>query len=97
MLAGTMPSRQRVLVLYLASSGLDSKVVAWAHWDGTGRSDPIPGDEQEPPYKTGLAALKDGWRLIQMSQLHPHPRGEEFDTAYLKYEFLFETLEEIDG
>ena len=42
-----------------------------------------------------LAALKDGWRLFQASQLLPHARGEEFDLAYLKYEFFFEQLVEI--
>ena len=50
----------------------------------------MAGDEDAPPYATGLAALRDGWRLIQASQLLPHARGEEFDLAYLKYEFFFE-------
>ena len=89
--------RQQVLVLYLASSGLDSKVVAWARWDGTGKTDSVPGDDEEPPYKTGLDALKDGWRLIQISPLIPHVPGDEFTTSYLKYEFLFEQLATIDG
>ena len=44
----------------------------------------------------GLAALKDGWRLFQASQLNPHARGEEFDIAYLKYEFWFEQLVQAD-
>jgi hypothetical protein len=55
----------------------------------------MAGDADAPPYRTGLAALKDGWRLIQASQLLPHPRGEEFDLAYLKYEFFFEQLVEV--
>lgn len=82
--------RQKVLVLYLANSALDSPVIGWALHDGTGQSRRMAGDEDTPPYDTGLAALLDGWRLIQASQLLPHPRGEEFDLAYLKYEFFFE-------
>ncbi|MFI4975868.1 MAG: hypothetical protein ACHP84_15110 [Caulobacterales bacterium] len=86
--------RQKVLVLYLANSALDSPVIAWAVYDGTGQTRHMSGDADEPPYATGLAALRDGWRLIQASQLLPHPRGEEFDIAYLKYEFFFEQLVE---
>jgi hypothetical protein len=54
----------------------------------------MAGDEDAPPYPTGLHALRDGWRLIQASPLLPHARGEEFDLAYLKYEFLFEQIVE---
>lgn len=89
--------RQKLLVLYLAHSGLDAHVVSWAQWDGTGKEDHIPGDQQEPPYPTGLDALRDGWRLIQMSPLQPHPPGGEFTLSYLKYEFVFEKLEDGHG
>ncbi len=89
--------RQKVLVLYLSHSGLDAQVVSWAQWDGTGKEDHIPGDQEQPPYETGLDALKDGWRLLQMSPLQPHVPGAEFTTSYLKYEFVFEKLEEFGG
>ena len=82
--------RQKVLVLYLANSALDSPVVGWSVYDGTGETRRRAGDADEPPYATGLAALRDGWRLFQASQLLPHARGEELDLAYLKYEFFFE-------
>jgi hypothetical protein len=82
--------RQKVLVLYLANSALDSPVISWALYDGTGGTLHMAGDADQPPYASGLAALLDGWRLFQASQLLPHPRGEEFDLAYLKYEFFFE-------
>jgi len=87
-----MALRQRLLVLYLASSSLDGPVVSWSYWDGTGAVDTTPGDEDEPPYRTGLHALRDGWRLLQMSPLLPHAAGDEFTTAYQRYEFLFEQL-----
>ena len=90
-----MPQRQRVLVLYLASSALDSPVVAWANYDGTGQTKPMAGDEDTPPYRTGVHALRDGWRLIQASPLTQHAPGAEFRTGYLKYEFFFEQLEDV--
>jgi len=89
--------RQKVLVLYLADSALDSHVIAWSQYDGTGKDEHMAGDSEQPPYPTGLAALRDGWRLIQMSQLQPHVPGAEFTTAYLKYEFLFEQWVDVDG
>ena len=90
------PLRQQVLVLYLASSTLDSHVVAWSQFDGTGQNDHMAGDCDAPPYNTGLDALLDGWRLFQASPLTPHTPGDEFRTAYLKYEFFFEKLAELN-
>jgi hypothetical protein len=84
--------RQQLLVLYLGTSALDSEVIGWTRYDGTGQSRPTTGDSDEPPYATGLDALLDGWRLLQMSQLIAHPRGEEYDVGYLPYEYLFERL-----
>jgi hypothetical protein len=52
----------------------------------------MAGDSDEPPYATGLDALRDGWRLIQVSPLLPHASGDEFRLGYLKYEFFFEKL-----
>lgn len=89
--------RQRVLVLYLRSSALDSGVVAWAAYDGSGQEQHMAGDRAEPPYATGLAALRDGWRLIQASPLRDHAPGSEFRTGYLKYEFFFEKLVDQPG
>jgi len=86
--------RQKVLVLYLANSALDSPVIGWAVYDGTGQTRRMSGDQDTPPYRTGVDALKDGWRLFQASQILPHARGEEFDLAYLKYEFFFEQIVE---
>jgi hypothetical protein len=85
-----MADRQQVLILYLANSALDSRVVSWALYDGTGQQEHLPGDSSVPPYPNGLAALRDGWRLIQMSQLHPPAPGREFTVSYQRYEFLFE-------
>ncbi len=85
------------MILYLADSSLDSGVVSWAVHDGTGRTRHVAGDSDEPPYKSGLAALRDGWRLFQFSQLIPPSPGQEFTTSYQRYEFVFERFEEADA
>ncbi|WBB57666.1 hypothetical protein O7599_18430 [Streptomyces sp. WMMC500] len=85
--------KQHVLVLYLATSALDSQVVGWSRYDGTGATRPTTGDGDVPPYETGLDALRAGWRLFQASQLIPPYPAHEYDTSFLKHEFFFEKLE----
>jgi hypothetical protein len=92
-----MTVRQQVLVLYLATSALDTQVVGWANYDGTGRAFHMAGDNDIPPYKTGLHALLDGWRLIQANPLTTHIPGNEYRTDYLKYEFFFEKMVELNA
>jgi hypothetical protein len=88
--------RQKVLVLYLDTSALDSAVKGWASYDGTGQKAHTTGDSFEAPYKTGLDALLDGWRVIQFPQLIPPYPGDEYSTSFMKYEFIFEKLEDIE-
>ena len=87
--------KQQVLFLYLATSALDAQVVGWSSYDGTGQTHPTTGDGDEPPYETGLDALLDGWRLIQVAQLIPPYPGHEYDTSFLKHEFVFEKLHDV--
>jgi len=93
----TTTVRQQVLVLYLATSALDSPVIGWSSYDGTGRTKPTTGDSDEPPYETGVAALIDGWRLFQAAQLIPPYPGHEHEVSFLKHEFLFERLTPTGG
>lgn len=92
-----MPAQRRqiVLVLSLANSALDSQVKGWSIYDGTGREHHTTGDSLEAPYETGLDALLDGWRVIQFPQLIPPYPGEEYTTSFMKYEYVFEKLEEV--
>lgn len=89
--------RQKVLVLYLSNSALDSKVLAWSIYDGTGKEVHTTGTSDVPPYTSGLEALKAGWRVIQFPQMIPPYPGDEYTTSFLKHEFIFEQLEDVDG
>ena len=87
--------RHKVLVLYLGNSALDSTVKGWTLYDGTGRDHYTTGDSDVPPYRTGLDALRDGWRVIQFPQLIPPYPNMEYTTSFQMYEFIFEKLEEV--
>ena len=91
-----MSQRQNILVLYLTTSALDTPVIGWSRYNGAGEINPMAGDSEQPPYRTGVDALRDGWRLIQASPLIGAAPGAEFRTDYLKYEFFFEKLVETD-
>jgi hypothetical protein len=91
-MAALQDLRQEVLVLYLATSSLRSEVISWSKYDGAGNDDPETGEEFEPPYRTGLDALRDGWRLFAASPLQPAYPGTEYLTSHHKFEFFFERL-----
>ncbi|MBM3657312.1 MAG: hypothetical protein FJW93_03445 [Actinobacteria bacterium] len=88
-----MSTRQQVLMLWLASSSLEGHVLGWSFFDGS--SGAGPQLTADPPYGTGVDALRDGWRLMQMSPLNPPVPGHERETSFLKHEFVFERLVEI--
>lgn len=84
-----MSERQQILYLWCLGSSLDKRVTGWAFHDGTdGKAPALP--DSEPPYETGVAALHDGWMLLQSSQLVPPAPGQEHLNSYLEYEFVFE-------
>ena len=87
--------RQKLLVIYAHSPDLNSATVAWSTYDGTGQEKHTTGDSQEPPYPSVVAAMKGGWRVIQFPAQHPAFPGMEYNTAYLKYEYILEQLEDV--
>ncbi|MBI1928140.1 hypothetical protein HYR99_28330 [Candidatus Poribacteria bacterium] len=88
--------RQKILVLYLHTPDLNSSVVAWSVYDGTGKESHTTGDSDQPPYPSVIAAMRDGWRVIQFPQQFPAYPGMEYYTAYLRFEYILEKMEEID-
>ena len=82
--------RQQVLIVWSASSSLDSKLIGWAFHDGTAGAGPQPSGD--PPYMSVIDALQHGWRLLQISPLIPPYPGHERDTSFLKHECLLERM-----
>ncbi|MEM7218140.1 MAG: hypothetical protein AAF515_07225 [Pseudomonadota bacterium] len=81
-------SRQQVLYLWLAEGALDTATVGWSFYDGSaGRGPALP--EAEPPYRNGLAALEDGWFLLQSPAPAVPMSGAEHGASYLPNEFVF--------
>jgi hypothetical protein len=89
--------RQQLLFLCLATPNPTSAVVAWSFFDGTGGTTTMAGDAEEPPYDSVLAAMKDGWRVLQVPVVHAAAPGREHETGPLPYEFVLEKLVDTRG
>jgi len=89
-------TRQQLMILYATSPALNSGVGAWSIYDATGQEEHTTGDSIEPPYPSVLAAMQDGWRVIQLPQQFPAYPGMEYHTAYLRFEFVLEKLVEVN-
>ena len=81
--------RQQVLYLWLSEGALDTPTVAWAFYDGA-KTEGAALPEAQPPYATGLAALEDGWFLLQSPAPYNLQPGAEHGTSYLPNEFVFQ-------
>lgn len=85
--------RQQLLYLWLAESALDAEAVAWALYDGArgkGLALPKAKDPATPPYGSGLAALEDGWCLLQAPQVGAPVSSEGVSLGELQFQFIFE-------
>jgi hypothetical protein len=87
--------RQQLLLLYLSTSDLASPVQAWSLYDGAGQETGMSGDSDKPPYPSVLAAMRDGWRVIQFPPLLPRQAGHEHETSYLRFEYVLEKLLDV--
>lgn len=92
--------RQQILILHLAFSSLESKTVAWALFDGTLAADQPQmqsGDSEQPPYDSVLAAMRDGWNVIQLPVLPAYIPGHEHESGHLPYEYVLERKVDLDS
>lgn len=98
-------SRQKLLVLYLRTPDLHAGVVAWSEFDGASAADERhtsgdaadSGGATDPPYASVVDAMRDGWRVVQFPQQYPAYPGTEYQVSYLKYEYILEKMEVVDG
>jgi len=82
--------RQQVLFLWLAEPTLSSGVVGWAFHDGSDGRGPQPVGDL--PYAVGLDALRDGWRVIQVSPPVAMQRGDVHVNSVLHNEYVLERI-----
>ena len=84
--------RQQILILCLATPDLGSPVLAWSFYDGTGRATGMSGDSDKPPFPSVLAAMKEGWRVMQFPMPMARAAGHEHETSHLRFEYVLERM-----
>ena len=92
--------RQQILILHLDNSDLDARTVAWALYDGAAPESQLQmqsGDQDAPPYTSVLAAMRDGWFVLQVPTLPHYVRGQEHEVGHLPYEYVLERKVEKNG
>ncbi len=92
--------RQQILILHLTNPDLGSDVISWALYDGAAPEDALQmqsGDQEKPPYRSVLAAMRDGWFVLQIPTLPYYVRGHEHEIGHLPYEYVLERKVKIDG
>ena len=92
-----MPLVQDILVLFQSTPGLDAAVTAWSRYEASkGSTIPDLSDEAEPPYGTALEAMRDGWQVIQMSELKQRSPDDAYEDGPLPYQTVLSRFNEID-
>ena len=93
-----MPQVQDILVFYQTSPGLDIEPAAWA-WYEASKGDEITDlvEESEPPYRNAMAAMRDGWHVLQMSEVKIRSAAEGYDLGPLPYQTVLSRLRELQG
>jgi hypothetical protein len=93
-----MPLVQDILILFQTSPGLDSAAIGWSRYEsskGTRISDLV--DELEPPYENAMEAMRDGWQVIQMSELKPRSPDDAYEDGPLPYQTVLAQYREIEN
>ena len=54
-------------------------------------------DELEPPYENAMAAMRDGWQVIQMSELTPRSPDDAYEDGPLPYQTVLAKICEIEN
>ena len=91
-----MPVVQDIMVLFQTTPGLDAAAVAWSRYEaskGIRISDLV--DEEEPPYANALEAMRDGWQVVQMSELKHRTSEEALDDGPLPYQTVLAKYNEM--
>jgi len=61
------------------------------------RADPMPRQEIAiNHHMIPCFPMKDGWRVVQFPQQFPAHPGMEYQTAYLRFEYILEKMEKIN-
>ena len=91
-----MPLVQDILVLFQTTPGLDSDAIGWSRYEASkGIRISDLADEADPPYLNAMEALRDGWQVIQMSEVKPRSADDAYEDGPLPYQTVLAKNREL--
>ena len=91
-----MSAVQDILVLFQTSPALNSKPVAWAWYEASkGAEIKELIEESEPPYNSAMAAMRDGWTVIQMSEYKQRSQEDGYELGPIPYQTVLSKHNEL--
>ena len=90
-----MPAVQDILVFFQTTPALDASPVAWSYYEAS--KGPVRDlvEEGEPPYRNAMAAMRDGWQVIQMSELKHRSAEDGYELGPLPYQTVMSKFNEL--
>ena len=92
--------RQKLLMVYTKSNDAASEIIAWSLYDGTANYTFEASDvceDNEAPYHSVLAAMRDGWRVMQVPRMDHGIGDRSYEMGVLPFEWALEQWERIDA
>ena len=91
-----MSQVQDIIVLFQTTPALNADVVAWARYEASkGVNIPDIADESEPPYRNAMEAMRDGWEVIQLSELTRRSPDDAYEDGPLPYQTVLAKHNEL--
>ena len=91
-----MAKVQDILVFFQTAPALDVRPSAWARYEaskGSGVGDLV--EEDQPPYRNAMAAMRDGWQVIQMSEFKQRTEAEGYELGAFPYQPVLSRFSEM--
>ena len=91
-----MPLVQNILIFYQTIPGLDIAPSAWAHYEASKYSQiNYLKDENIPPYKNAMEAMRDGWEVIQIGENKLYTEEDGYEIGPIPYQTVLSKFSEL--
>ena len=87
---------QNILVLFQDTPALDARVFGWSRYFAS-EPEVTVEDEETPPYANAMDAMRDGWRVIQMSEIKVRSDEQLYRVGAFPYQTVLEKLVEVEA
>ena len=87
---------QDILILFQTVPSLDAEFSAWSLYPAS-KQNQIENivDESKPPYKNAMCAMRDGWQVIQISELKKQTINDSYELGPFPFQITLSKFNEL--